>query len=261
MPFDASFIDHQYTNNVVYLNARHLSPSLGRFLSQDAHKQFSSEYVYGNGSVILHSDPTGNMIPLGGEAEVAEVEASALSTEKPNQETLVKVKGGLHPKEVGASHSVILSGDVRVEGAMSRDIDNYVSTINVTDETREKIKKDMLQRAVSRFHELSEKEARGTLRHSVSREGNAHNVTERQELSMFRDILNRNNKEMESLGLTDEMARQVWSKGAEQFDIDEMPDFHDEIDDRRDLRRVLYVMTVALSVGLVIIGLASFGVI
>lgn len=260
MPFDASFIDHQYTNNVVYLNARHLSPSLGRFITQDTHKQFSSEYVYGNGSVILHSDPTGNMIPLGGEAEVSELEESAISTEKPNEETLVKVKGGLHPKEVGASHSVILSGDVRVEGAMSRDIDNYVSNIDITDTTRQRMKEDMLKRAVSRFHELSEKESKGALRHFVSQEG-SDAISERQELSMYRDMLNRNNKEMESLGLTDEMARQVWQKGPGEFNIHEIPDFYDETADRRELRRVLYVMAVALSGGLVLIGLASFGVI
>lgn len=258
MPFDASFIDHQYTNNVVYLNARHLNPSLGRFLSQDTHKQFRAEYVYGNGSVILHSDPTGNMIPLGGEAE-AEVTESAISTEKPNQETLVKVKSGLRPKEVGASHSVILSGDVRVEGAMSRDIDNYVSNIDITDTTRQRMKADILKRAVSRFHELSEKEAKGALRHFVSPVGNDA-ISERQELSMYRDMLNRNNKEMESLGLTDEMARQVWQKNPEQFNIHEIPDF-DEADDRRELRRVLYVVAASLTVGLVLVGLASFGVI
>lgn len=258
MPFDASFIDHQYTNNVVYLNARHLNPSLGRFLSQDTHKQFRAEYVYGNGSVILHSDPTGNMIPLGGEAE-AEVAESAISTEKPNQETLVKVKSGLRPKEVGASHSVILSGDIRVEGAMSRDIDNYVSNIDITDTTRQRMKADMLKRAVSRFHELSEKEAKGALRHFVSPVG-SDAISERQELSMYRDMLNRNNKEMESLGLTDEMARQVWQKNPEQFNIHEIPDF-DEADDRRELRRVLYVVAASLTVGLVLVGLATFGVI
>lgn len=259
MPFDASFIDHQYTNNVVYLNARHLNPSLGRFLSQDTHKQFRAEYVYGNGSVILHSDPTGNMIPLGGEAET-EVAESAISTEKPNQETLVKVKSGLRPKEVGASHSVILSGDVRVEGAMSRDIDNYVSNIDITDTTRQRMKEDMLKRAVSRFHELSEKESKGALRHFVSPVG-SDAISERQELSMYRDMLNRNNKEMESLGLTDEMARQVWQKTPGEFNIHEIPDFYDETADRRELRRVLYVMAASLTVGLVLVGLASFGVI
>lgn len=56
------FIDKEPMGNTSYLNARYLNHSIGRFISQDPRQQYNSHYIYGNGRVILFSDPTGEMM-------------------------------------------------------------------------------------------------------------------------------------------------------------------------------------------------------
>lgn len=51
--------------NNSYLNARYLSHTTGRFITQDYYQQFNSHYVYGNGRIIKLSDRTGNMLGQG----------------------------------------------------------------------------------------------------------------------------------------------------------------------------------------------------
>lgn len=51
--------------NNSYLNARYLSHTTGRFITQDYDQQFNSHYVYGNGRIIKLSDRTGNMLGQG----------------------------------------------------------------------------------------------------------------------------------------------------------------------------------------------------
>ncbi|GFO72884.1 hypothetical protein BJAS_P3420 [Bathymodiolus japonicus methanotrophic gill symbiont] len=258
MNFDASFIDHQYTSNIVYLESRHLSTSLGRFITQDVKKQFYSHYNYGNGTVILHSDPTGNLTPLGSEVE-DEVAESAISSSKPNEDNATHVGVAIDPKLTASNHLVILSGDVRARAAISRNLDKYVSHIDVTDSTRAKIKKDLLETAVRRFHELSEKDAKGELEHSI----HSNSITERQELSMYRDIMSRNNKEMESLGATDEMSREMWDKHqreTDQFNIDEIPDFNYFEDESLYHKVIIGFVATTFAVGAVVIFLKAFNV-
>lgn len=55
------FLGTNNLGNTSYLNARYLSHTTSRFLTQDTRKQFKSTYVYGNGRVISYSDPSGNM--------------------------------------------------------------------------------------------------------------------------------------------------------------------------------------------------------
>ncbi|WP_221902140.1 hypothetical protein [Bathymodiolus platifrons methanotrophic gill symbiont] len=55
------FIDRPRSGNISHLNARYLDLITGRFLTQDMRKQFFSHYVYGNGRVILSSDPSGEV--------------------------------------------------------------------------------------------------------------------------------------------------------------------------------------------------------
>ncbi|WP_140414090.1 hypothetical protein [Bathymodiolus platifrons methanotrophic gill symbiont] len=58
------FIDRPRSGNISHLNTRYLNLITGRFLTQDIRKQFFSHYVYGNGRVILSSDPSGEVFPL-----------------------------------------------------------------------------------------------------------------------------------------------------------------------------------------------------
>ena len=53
------FLGEEYTSNVSHLGARHLSIVTSRFLTQDTKKQYSSHYNYGNGNIIVNSDPSG----------------------------------------------------------------------------------------------------------------------------------------------------------------------------------------------------------
>ncbi|WP_221897812.1 hypothetical protein [Bathymodiolus japonicus methanotrophic gill symbiont] len=55
------FLGQPIMGNLSHLHARYLSLKTGRFLTQDPQKQFFSQYVYGNGQVILSSDPSGEM--------------------------------------------------------------------------------------------------------------------------------------------------------------------------------------------------------
>lgn len=46
--------------NIVYIQDRHYSPSLGRFITQDIKKQNFNEYEYANSNPIKNFDPTGD---------------------------------------------------------------------------------------------------------------------------------------------------------------------------------------------------------
>ena len=56
------FIGMKDIGNNSYLDARYLNHSIGRFITQDPIKQFNSQYAYGNGRIIVHSDPSGLMM-------------------------------------------------------------------------------------------------------------------------------------------------------------------------------------------------------
>ncbi|WP_221897810.1 hypothetical protein [Bathymodiolus japonicus methanotrophic gill symbiont] len=58
------FIDRPISGSISHLNTRYLNLITGRFITQDIRKQFFSHYVYGNGRVILSSDPSGEVFPF-----------------------------------------------------------------------------------------------------------------------------------------------------------------------------------------------------
>lgn len=87
------FLDKELDSKVlIHLGARHYSQSLGRFITQDKKKQFYANYNYGNGAVILYSDPTGLMIPLEGIGESVSAKMH-YSEESDNREHITPVSG------------------------------------------------------------------------------------------------------------------------------------------------------------------------
>lgn len=86
------FIGKEISPMLHHLEARHYSNSLGRFITQDKKKQFYANYNYGNGAVILYSDPTGLMIPLEGIGESVSAEVH-YSREPDNREHITPVSG------------------------------------------------------------------------------------------------------------------------------------------------------------------------
>ncbi|GFO72940.1 hypothetical protein BJAS_P3477 [Bathymodiolus japonicus methanotrophic gill symbiont] len=81
------FLDSDMTSNVSHLGQRNLSLVTGRFLTQDIKKQYASHYNYGNGLVIAHSDPKGNVFDF---AEFSERLGDALTAM--GEKDAVKIK-------------------------------------------------------------------------------------------------------------------------------------------------------------------------
>lgn len=78
------FLGMKDVGNMSYLNARYLSHATARFISQDPKKQFKSQYVYGNGSVVKWSDPDGEMfrVDMSGPYEKMDEDSRAWSFTK-----------------------------------------------------------------------------------------------------------------------------------------------------------------------------------
>lgn len=86
------FVGKQRSRILHYLEARYYSNTLGRFITQDKMKQFYANYNYGNGAVMLYSDPTGLMIPLEGVGESVSAKLGYIE-EPDNREHITPVSG------------------------------------------------------------------------------------------------------------------------------------------------------------------------
>ncbi|GFO72927.1 hypothetical protein BJAS_P3464 [Bathymodiolus japonicus methanotrophic gill symbiont] len=101
-----AFLGNQSEGNLSYLNARYMSHSTSRFITQDRAKQYASQYAYGDGSVIAYSDPTGMMWEIENvisNAQVAVVEDAEIVV----KEDLVRLEVPLLSKSLKFDNEVI----------------------------------------------------------------------------------------------------------------------------------------------------------
>lgn len=110
---EPKFLGEEYTSNVSHLGARHLSLVTGRFLTQDIKKQYSSHYNYGNGDIIVNSDPSGYTLTQDMKDAFDAVEESEKAAEKAKKDTIhenithITVHG--KPNKLTVTNNVITS--------------------------------------------------------------------------------------------------------------------------------------------------------
>lgn len=110
------FINSGSDSNVVLMNHRHYSSSLGRFISQDGVKQLTSQYNYTNGDVIRSSDPSG-LMKLNARGEIIEETIGALGAEGDSRSGLRKLWRPGTETGSGDFHTSVdtLEGDINTE--------------------------------------------------------------------------------------------------------------------------------------------------
>ncbi|GAW86426.1 hypothetical protein bplSymb_SCF02607P002 [Bathymodiolus platifrons methanotrophic gill symbiont] len=104
------FIDHGNEMNLIYLESRYLNPTIGRFITQDVVKQYSSHYNYGDGRVILFSDTSGKMWDgIGDEiaAAILGVSDEQMAGSSLGREEISPINSIEKPKKLTESNEVI----------------------------------------------------------------------------------------------------------------------------------------------------------
>lgn len=132
------FLGTNNLGNISYLNARYLSHTTSRFLTQDTKKQFKSKYAYGNGRVISYSDPSGNVFGKISQAldMIFGVKSeSAINALVSEETTMLYPDGGYIDTHLRVHHSngVIVSMEDQAEldyHSVLTDPPNYYSTID-----------------------------------------------------------------------------------------------------------------------------------
>ena len=121
LPVNAGyFIGKQDIGNNSYLDARYLNHSIARFITKDSAKEFKSHYTYGNGRIIVNSDPTGKMLY----EEVVTTEQSFSQAQAPIvEEDVYKLKPKEQSTPSKANKSVIVSSPK--VGVMSESYKTY----------------------------------------------------------------------------------------------------------------------------------------